>query len=158
MLGNQRLIEERQHCSPTLQAALAIHEQQGRTFTLLAGEQGVLAFVAVADTIKETSPQAIAGLKALDVPPVMFSSDNAATVRAVAIHAGMDDARGNLLHEDKLANDLRRLRNKRKGAAMRLILHGVSRHPNLQAKSACGTRTACTRSYHKHSKSRRLFK
>ena len=49
-LGNHRLMEERQQCSPALEAALALHEQQGRTVTLLASGQGVLGIFAVADT------------------------------------------------------------------------------------------------------------
>ncbi|CAN5451466.1 heavy metal translocating P-type ATPase [soil metagenome] len=101
-LGNHRLMEERQQCSPALEAALALHEQQGRTVTLLASGQGVLGIFAVADTIKETSRQAIAELKVLGVTPVMLSGDNAATASAVAAQAGIEDVRGNLLPEDKL--------------------------------------------------------
>lgn len=103
VLGNHRLIQERQQSSPELEAALALHEAQGRTLTLLAGAQGVLGLFAVADTIRETSRQAIAELKALGVTPVMLTGDNTATAQAVAAHAGIDDARGNLLPEDKLA-------------------------------------------------------
>ncbi|ABM39293.1 heavy metal translocating P-type ATPase [Polaromonas naphthalenivorans] len=102
-LGNHRLMEERQQCSPALEAALALHEQQGRTVTLLASAQGVLGIFAVADTIKESSRQAIAELKALGVTPVMLSGDNAATASAVAAQAGIIDVRGNLLPEEKLA-------------------------------------------------------
>ena len=102
-LGNHRLMEERQQCSPALEAALALHEQQGRTVTLLASGQGVLGIFAVADTIKESSRQAIAELKALGVTPVMLSGDNAATASAVAAQAGIIDVRGNLLPEEKLA-------------------------------------------------------
>ncbi|CAM3407625.1 heavy metal translocating P-type ATPase [Polaromonas hydrogenivorans] len=101
-LGNHRLMEERQQCSPALEAALALHEQQGRTVTLLASGQGVLGIFAVADTIKESSRQAIAELKALGVTPVMLSGDNAATASAVAAQAGIIDVRGNLLPEEKL--------------------------------------------------------
>ena len=103
VLGNHRLMEDRRQCSPALEAALAVHEQQGRTVTLLAGEQGVLALFAVADTIRETSRQAVAELKALGVTPVMLTGDNIATAQAVALHAGIEDVRGNLLPEDKLA-------------------------------------------------------
>ncbi|MGV8804653.1 MAG: heavy metal translocating P-type ATPase [Polaromonas sp.] len=103
VLGNHRLMEERGQCSPALEAALAVHEAQGRSVTLLAGSGGVLGFFAVADTIRESSRQAVAELKALGVTPVMLSGDNAATARAVAAQAGIDDARGNLLPEDKLA-------------------------------------------------------
>ncbi len=101
LLGNHRLIEERGLCSPGLEAALAEHEQQGRTVTLLADAHGVQAVFAVADTIRPHSREAVEQLKALGVTPVMLSGDNSATARAVAKQAGIDDARGNLLPEDK---------------------------------------------------------
>ena len=101
-LGNHRLMEDRRQCSPALEAALAEHEAQGRTVTLLAGEPGVLGFFAVADTLRPTARQAVASLKALGVTPVMLSGDNMATARAVAAQAGIDDVRGNLLPEEKL--------------------------------------------------------
>jgi len=102
VLGNHRLMEDRRQCSPALEAALAVHEAQGRTVTLLAGESGVLGFFAVADTLRPTARQAVARLKALGVTPVMLSGDNLATASAVAAQAGIDDVRGNLLPEEKL--------------------------------------------------------
>lgn len=103
VLGNHRLIEERKQCSTALEATLQEQEQLGRTVTLLADERGVLALFAVADTIRETSREAVAKLKAMGVVPVMLTGDNAATAKTVAHQAGIDDARGNLLPEDKLA-------------------------------------------------------
>jgi Cd2+/Zn2+-exporting ATPase len=103
VLGKHRLIEQRRQGSPALEAALAVHEAQGRTVTLLAGEQGVLGFFAVADTIRKTARQAIAELKALGVTPVMFSGDNAVTARAVAAQAGIHYVHGDLLPQDKRA-------------------------------------------------------
>ncbi|WP_411877899.1 heavy metal translocating P-type ATPase [Polaromonas sp. YR568] len=102
VLGNHRLIHERGLCGAELEAELAQHEQQGRTVTLLADETRVLALFAVADTIKQTSRQAITDLKALGVTPVMLTGDNAATARAIASQAGIEDARGDLLPEAKL--------------------------------------------------------
>lgn len=103
VLGNHRLIHELGLCGVELEAELARHEQQGRTVTLLADDTRVLALFAVADTIKETSRQAITDLKALGVTPVMLTGDNAATAQAIAAQAGIDDARGDLLPEAKLA-------------------------------------------------------
>lgn len=102
VLGNRRSIHERGLCSPELEAALAIHEQQGRTITLLADDTRVLALFAVADTIRESSKQAVAELQALGVTPVMLTGDNAATAKAIAAQAGIADARGDLLPEAKL--------------------------------------------------------
>lgn len=103
VLGNHRLIEERGLCSPALEATLAEHEDQGRTVTLLASGTEVLALFAVADTIKPSSREAIAQLHALGVASVMLTGDNASTARTIAAQAGIDEARGNLLPEDKLA-------------------------------------------------------
>ena len=103
ILGNHRLIEDRRLCGPEIEARLAIHENQGRTVTLLAAEDEVLAIFAVADTIKESSREAVAELHRLGVVSVMLTGDNAATAASIAQQAGIDDARGNLLPEDKLA-------------------------------------------------------
>src|SRR5574343_1052705 len=103
ILGNHRLIEDRGLCSPEIEARLAVHENQGRTATLLATEGRVLAIFAVADTIKESSREAITDLHRLGVTSVMLTGDNVATATSIARQAGIDDARGNLLPEDKLA-------------------------------------------------------
>jgi Cd2+/Zn2+-exporting ATPase len=103
ILGNHRLIEERGLCNPQIEARLADHETQGRTVTMLASSTQVLAIFAVADTIKESSREAIAELHALGVASIMLTGDNVATAKAIAKQAGIDDARGNLLPEDKLA-------------------------------------------------------
>lgn len=103
VLGNLRLIDERGLRTDALVQALAAHERQGRTVTLLADAHAVLGLFAVADTVKPGSRQAVADLKAMGVTPVMLTGDNALTARAVADAAGIDDARGDLLPDDKLA-------------------------------------------------------
>jgi len=103
ILGNHRLIEDRGLCSPEIEARLAVHEALGRTVTMLATDTQVLAIFAVADTIKESSRQALAELHALGVVSVMLTGDNTATAQTIARQAGIDDARGNLLPEDKLS-------------------------------------------------------
>ena len=102
LLGNHRLMHESGFCSPELEAELARHEQQGRSVTLFADRARVLGIFAVADTIKPSSIQAIADLKALGVAPVMLTGDNTATAKAIAAQAGINDARGDLLPEAKL--------------------------------------------------------
>jgi Cd2+/Zn2+-exporting ATPase len=66
ILGNHRWVHERGLCSAELEARLEEHEAQGRTLSLLAGPEGVLALFAVADTVKETSKQAVADLNHAD--------------------------------------------------------------------------------------------
>ncbi len=102
-LGNARLARERGLLDEPLSALLAEHEQQGRTLTLLLNATGVHGLFAVADPLREHAAEAIERLKALGIHPVVLSGDNAATVQAIAAQAGISDARGNLLPEDKLA-------------------------------------------------------
>ena len=101
-LGNHRLVHERGLCSPALEAQLHNLEAQGLTLSLLASETQVLALFAVADRIKASSQAALAQLHDLGVRTVMLTGDNQATASAVAAQAGIDDARGNLLPDDKL--------------------------------------------------------
>jgi Cd2+/Zn2+-exporting ATPase len=101
-LANHRWIEERGQCSADLEGRLQVHENAGRTVTLLANGTQVMAICAVADTIKSSSAQAVAELKALGVTTVMLTGDNIATARTVGSQAGITEVRGNLLPEDKL--------------------------------------------------------
>jgi len=103
VLGNHRWMEERNQCSVELEALMRQHEALGRTSTVLANDRGVLAYFAVADTIKETSRQAIAELSALGIQTVMLTGDNAATAATIAEQVGITQVQANLLPHDKLA-------------------------------------------------------
>jgi Cd2+/Zn2+-exporting ATPase len=101
-LGNHRLVHDAGLCSPELEARLEVLESQGKTVVLLFDTSGPLALFAVADTVKDSSREAIAQLHALGVKTVMLTGDNPHTARAIAAQVGMDQARGNLLPGDKL--------------------------------------------------------
>ncbi len=101
-LGNHRLLTERKLATEALEAKLAALENAGNTITLLLSQTAALAIFAVADTIKESSKAAITELKALGITPVMLTGDNAGTAKSIAAQAGIEDARANLLPEDKL--------------------------------------------------------
>jgi Cd2+/Zn2+-exporting ATPase len=117
VLGNHRLIKERQQSDAHLEAELSGHEAQGRTVTLLADETGVLGIFAVADTIKASSIDAVKRLQKLGVVPVMLTGDNVATAQAVGREAGIAEVRGGLLPEDKLAA-IKELRERHGATAM----------------------------------------
>lgn len=102
-LGNHRLVEELGICNTSLEATLRTFEGDGKTVVILCNETAPLLMIAVADTVRETSRQAIAELHAMDVRTVMLTGDNTLTAKAIAKLVGIDDARGDLLPEDKLA-------------------------------------------------------
>ncbi|NIM41721.1 MAG: heavy metal translocating P-type ATPase [Hydrogenophaga sp.] len=130
-LGNHRWMEERQQCSPELEALMREHEAQGRTVTLLAGDQGVLALFAVADTTKATSRQAIEELNALGITTVMLTGDNPATAQAIAAQVGIGEVRANLLPQDKL-DAIEALRAQ---GAVGMVGDGINDGPALSAAS-----------------------
>ncbi|QKZ07287.1 heavy metal translocating P-type ATPase [Pseudomonas eucalypticola] len=101
-LGNHRLVEELGLCSPKLEAQLDTLERQGKSVVVLLDASGPLAFFAVADTLRDTSREAIAQLHALGIKTVMLTGDNPHTAQAIAAQVGIDEARGNLLPADKL--------------------------------------------------------
>jgi Cd2+/Zn2+-exporting ATPase len=102
-LGNHRLVEELKRCSPALEERLDALEKQGKTVVMLIDAARVLGLFAVADTVKETSREAVAELHALGIRTAMLTGDNPHTASAIAAQVGIDDARGNQLPEDKLA-------------------------------------------------------
>ena len=103
VLGNHRLIHERGLCSAELENRLEALEREGKTVVLLADEVQVLALFAVADTVKESSREAIAQLHQLGINTLMLSGDNPHTAAAIAAQVGIDRAYGDQLPQDKLA-------------------------------------------------------
>jgi len=101
-LGNHRLVEELGLCSPALEAQLDPLEREGKTVVLLLDASGPVALFAVADTVKDSSRQAIAELHALGIKTVMLTGDNPHTAQAIAAQVGIDEAKGDLLPADKL--------------------------------------------------------
>ncbi|WP_298235998.1 cation-translocating P-type ATPase [uncultured Azohydromonas sp.] len=144
VLGNHRLAEERGQCSAALEQRLQAQEAQGRSLTLLMGDDGVLAVFAVADTIKAGSREAVAQLRALGVTPVLLTGDNAATGQTIARQAGIGEVRANLLPEDKLAA----VEALRRRGAVAMVGDGINDAPALAradigiAMGAAGTDTA----------------
>ena len=103
LLGNHRFAEDTGVCNPDLEQVLQRLENDAKTAVVLMTRDRPLAVIAVADTIRPEARQAIADLKKLGVTTVMLTGDNQRTATAVARHVGIDDARGDLLPDDKLA-------------------------------------------------------
>jgi len=102
-LGNHRLIEELGICNAATESVLSRLEGEGKTAIVLCDDTAPLLVIGVVDTIRETSREAIAQLHKLGIRTVMLTGDNAMTASAIAKQVGIDDVRGNLLPEDKLA-------------------------------------------------------
>ncbi|MCB0995936.1 MAG: heavy metal translocating P-type ATPase [Acidimicrobiales bacterium] len=100
-LGNHRLVEETGQCSPEVEETLERLEREAKTAIVLMNTEP-LAILAVADTLRPTARQAVADLAAIGVATIMLTGDNQRTATAIATEAGIVDARGDLLPDDKL--------------------------------------------------------
>ncbi len=102
-LGNRRLMAERGLASAVLETRLEALQREGDSVVLLGDGRRVRALFTLRDTLKPGSKAAIEALHDLGVKTLVLSGDAAPAVAAIAAEAGIDEARGGLLPEDKLA-------------------------------------------------------
>lgn len=101
-IGNHRLANENGVCDTRVDDFLRRLESEGKTTVVLTTDKEALAVLGVADTLRETSIEAVRHLHDLGVRSVMLTGDNQTTANAIAAKVGIDDARGDLLPENKL--------------------------------------------------------
>ena len=88
--------------TPVMAAALFWQSEQGRTVVLVASQDELVGFLAIADGIRPEIPAAIRALKAMGVKRVtMLTGDNPVVAAAVARAIGVDDYQAEMLPEQK---------------------------------------------------------
>ncbi|MFH2104805.1 MAG: heavy metal translocating P-type ATPase [Parcubacteria group bacterium] len=78
-------------------------ESEGKTVMIVAADSGVAGLIAVADTVKKTSREAIAALREMGIKTIMITGDNRRTAAAIAEQVGIDEVRAQVLPQDKAA-------------------------------------------------------
>jgi P-type Cu+ transporter len=100
-----------------LARAKAEAERQGRTAVTVAWDGDVRGVLAVADTVKDTSAEAIRRLRGLGLTPVLLTGDNHTVAEAVAAEVGIDEVVAEVLPQDKV-DAVRRLQSEGRVVAM----------------------------------------
>jgi len=133
-LGNHRLIEELNICSNHVESVLLPIEKQGKTAIVLATSEQALCVFAVADTVRESSVQAIKDIQAQGVHCILLTGDNQNIANAIATEVGIKDVQGDMLPEDKLRaiDELRQ-----RYGVVGMVGDGINDAPAL-AKSSIG--------------------
>jgi P-type Cu+ transporter len=116
-LGNRRLLDELGIASNELAAEADRLRAEGATVIFVAVDGRLAGAIAIADPIKESTPAALAGLRAEGLRLVMLTGDHKATAEAVARKLGIDEVMAEVLPEDK-ATVVRRLREEGRHVAM----------------------------------------
>jgi Cu+-exporting ATPase len=127
-LGNRKLMEKFQIEVQEIEEKLAALEEQGKTAMILADEKRVLGIVAVADTVKETSKEAIERLRTMGIEVYMITGDNKRTAAAIAKNLGIQNVLAEVLPEQK-ASEVKKLQEQGKKVAM--VGDGINDSPAL---------------------------
>jgi len=102
-MGNHRLLEERERCSPELETVLERYEAAGNTVMILSSNQHVMGIIAVADIPRPEAHAAINALRDLGIQSItMLTGDNELTSQAIARDLGIVDVQAELLPADKV--------------------------------------------------------
>jgi Cu+-exporting ATPase len=117
-----------EHLPEALDRARREAERQGRTAIVGGWDGQAKAVFVVSDTVKPTSAEAIARLRALGLRPVLLTGDNETTARAVAAEVGIDEVIAEVLPSGT-ADVIRRLQSEGRGVAM--VGDGVHDAPAL---------------------------
>lgn len=101
--GNARFVSQYADLTQSVQDTIDSLSKQGKTPLLFGKGSVLLGIIAVSDTIKESSAEAIAQLHAGGIQVVMLTGDNRATAEKVAKQCGIDEVFADLLPSDKLS-------------------------------------------------------
>ncbi|MGV8076531.1 MAG: heavy metal translocating P-type ATPase [Methanosarcina sp.] len=128
LLGTRKLMEENGISFKEMEAKMRDFEENGKTAMLVALEKENIGLVAVADTLKENSKEAVETLKKMGIEVVMITGDNAITAGAIAAEVGIPRVLAEVLPEDK-ANEIKKLQ--KEGKLVGMVGDGINDAPAL---------------------------
>ena len=99
--GNLKFISGKTTVSEQMQRQAEELAKQGKTPLFFATEEKLFGIIAVADVIKEDSPQAISQLQNMGIEVVMLTGDNERTAKAIGAQAGVDQVIAGVLPDGK---------------------------------------------------------
>ncbi len=142
LIGNQRLMQEFGVNYSVLQKKLEELENKAKTAILVASDGKLLGTIAVADTLKDDSIDAIKNLRELGMKTVILTGDNKRTADAIANSVGIDRIVAEVLPQDKV-HEIKKLQSEYNGHVA-MVGDGINDAPALKQANvgiAIGTGT-----------------
>lgn len=129
-IGNRRLMKSKNIDIDSIESELERLENEGKTAMLLSIDNKIGGIIAVADTLKETSKEAIDNLKEMDIEIYMITGDNQRTAKSIAKQVGIkeENVLAEVLPEHK-AEEVEKL--KAKGKKVGMVGDGINDAPAL---------------------------
>ncbi|AMQ06395.1 heavy metal translocating P-type ATPase [Sporosarcina sp. FSL K6-1540] len=128
LVGTRKLMNDYKIAISDSNAAMEKFESEGKTAMLIAVNHKLAGIVAVADTVKETSKEAIARMQALGLEVIMLTGDNQRTAEAIARQVGLSHVIAEVLPEQK-SDEIKKLQDQGKKVAM--VGDGINDAPAL---------------------------
>ncbi len=128
VVGNQRMMEQAAFGLNGLEAEVERLQGEAKTVMLVAIDGKVGGVIAVADTIKPGSIEAIAGLHQLGLKVILLTGDNSMTAKAIAREAGIDKVLAEVLPDGKSA-EIKKLQAQ--GQVVAMVGDGINDAPAL---------------------------
>ena len=125
--GNLKFIRERAIISDEIQKKAELLAEDGKTPLFFSRDGKLMGIIAVADVIKEDSPQAVKELQNMGIHVVMLTGDNERTAKAIGRQAGVDEVIAGVLPDGK-ESIIRKLKKKGKVA---MVGDGINDAPAL---------------------------
>jgi Cu+-exporting ATPase len=128
LVGTRKLMNQHKVNIDTALEEMTHLEREGKTAMLVALDGKYAGMLAVADTIKATSKEAVSRLKEMGLEVMMITGDNRQTAHAIAIQAGIEHVIAEVLPEGK-AEEVKKLQQQGKKVAM--VGDGINDAPAL---------------------------
>ena len=128
LIGNRRLMKGNGIPIEDKEGVLSGLEEKGNTVMIVAEDNRLKGFIAVADTLKEYAEDVVKGLKAEGVQVIMLTGDNERTAKAIGAKLGIERIVANVLPGDK-AKVIKELQAEGKVVAM--VGDGINDAPAL---------------------------
>jgi Cu+-exporting ATPase len=127
-VGTRKLMKQQQIDISVLEQSMSKLETEGKTAMLVAIEQRFAGIIAVADTVKDTSKEAIKRMHDLGLEVIMLTGDNERTAAAIGKQVGIDRVIAEVVPEQK-ADEIKKLQQEGKKVAM--VGDGINDAPAL---------------------------
>ena len=129
LVGSRAFFSERGlNLPPDVEKQISALESEGKTVVLTALERKIVGLIAIADALKETTPDAVKAFRKLGLRVIMITGDNERTARAVARRAGIDHVLAGVLPQEK-ADAVRKLQDA--GDVVAFVGDGINDAPAL---------------------------
>jgi Cu+-exporting ATPase len=129
LIGNRGFLDEENIAiAKDIEEKIAQFESEGKTVALVAIDESIRGIIAIADTLKETTHQAIKELQQLNVNVIMITGDNKRTAHAIAKQIGVETVLAEVLPQDKAA-EVKRLQAA--GDVVAFVGDGINDAPAL---------------------------